>query len=612
MKRIPASFWVVLPALLLGLTGCAFFNTLYNGWEAYDEAWSREEQMILEGSDTADIHEQTEDKYRRAFNKAEKAVNYYPRSTRHHDEAYYLRGLSAFRLGEYSQAINAFNTLRSDFPDSEHVPLSWFYSARAHHAKGDYEKARELYTFILETYPELNEDNRVTLQLAELAAADQGRGAAVRMLEKAYENAAGAYERIRLINRISEYYADLELWEKALSWLKKSPAYDKDYADSYYAVTMRHVQVLRRLERYSDGLELLESLMERGEFFRHGTKMNFEKGELLFALKRYDEAYDLFSDITARKDRDEYDVIGRSWLNMAEISIDIRSDLETGVEELRQARRFLSGELQDTAARRLAGLQDVLASRDSLASLPDTAEAHRLRYRIGEAFWLDGGLPDSALSNFDTLLADTSVSDSLRRVTLYSKAWIYRSLKNDTARSDSIFEHIIDSYPASRAAKEAQEILGREVTVVTRSDSAKACFRDAEKRAEKQEGYSKNAYYRYLVCAGRYKDVEEIAAKSLYAAGREAAERPGGAEGTVDTAAAKVFSRLCERYPESDYCRESRQLMTMGAVKNYLREYEERRDLQEEMDSVSAEQERQEAADTEPESYEIPAFRNWF
>ncbi|ERP32024.1 tetratricopeptide repeat protein [Chitinivibrio alkaliphilus] len=598
-------------ALLLSflfLISCAYFNTLYNGWEAYDTAYEQEQKLLSEGHDSARVTSRTAEQYERAVEKADKVFAQFPRSERFHPNAYFLRGIAAYRLGQYRMSLNSFQSLQAEFPQSSYIPESWLYLGRAYHAMGEYSLARNTYEYVLNSFPDLNENNRVTLLLAEVSAETDGRGGAVEFLITAYESAEEVGQKVYLIERISEYYYDLDLYDDALTWIARLPEFDDSYRSVFYLCDLRRIQILLAQQEYDHAAEKISQGLDRREYLEYRNELTYYRARVLLAQGEKNRAYRLFEEITYRSAADH--IMASSWYTMATISLEVRGDLEQGRTELEEARSYAEGEMLQRIRRRLRGLTSVKEFRTAMEE--ERSENVSLdRYRVGEHFWLDVELPHKALAEFKYLLSDEDLSDSLRVKTLYSKAMLYRQVEADTLRSDSLFQSLIEEYPSSQAAQEAQNIMHQEVTVVTRRDSAAQRFRRSERLAERHDEYSEEVYYHYIITAMQYEDIPDIAAKALYAAGREASRRPTRRDDRLDTVVVQVYSRLCDSYPDSPQCAAVRPALETGAARGYLREYEERVAKEEEY-ATDPLAEEELPADEEPGEPTIPDFSDWF
>jgi outer membrane protein assembly factor BamD (BamD/ComL family) len=208
------------------------------------------------------------------------------------------------------------------------------------------------------------------------------------------------------------------------------------------------------------------------------------------------------------------------------------------------------------------------------------------------------------------LTASFRTPDSTRAKSLYSKAYILKELKKDTLAADSIFNEIIDRYPHFEAAKASQEMLGQPVTLMTRRDSANVQFALAENIfLENEEVYSQEAYYAYLLCAVKYPDIEDVAAQALFAAGLAVNKRNVSNDGTVDTAAVKIFVRLCNEYPQSEHCSHVKNMMNANEVKSYATQYTARIEKTDILD-IKLEEEETEGSAQERKAV-LPDFQSW-
>lgn len=611
-KRLALTF-IILPLI----TGCAFFNALYNGWKAFDKGMKTETELYRDGNDTATVLKATQSDYERSLKKAEKAVSFYPRSTRTHDDAYFLKGRSLFQLQRYAEAIPAFKALQESYPESKHIPQSWLYLGKTYAASGNYPMADETYTYIIDNFPELNQNQEILILKADLAVQMRGKAQAIVFLEEALGRLKDPAKRIYIIDRLGALYSELGMYEKALSFLEQKPVFDKLYTDLYYTASLKEITCHMKLNSFDKGKEILEELLKSRYYIRYHAELRFMLAELYLAENNIDEARDIFDDLSSSGKKDE--IVAKSHFELAKILIDIDGNLEDGKVQLQKVVEITNDpELRSKAKKRLTGLEKVQLFSDSLAAtLDDTVSEWSIRFKIGERYWLDAALPDSALVQYDMILEDTTVAESLYVKTLFSKAWILQEMKADTNAAIEIFNQIVKEYDTYAEAKEAQKLLDQPVTIMIRRDSAEVSFRDAEEKRLNTKGYDKDVYYSYLITAIKYSDIEDIAAKSLYAAGMVVNARPFGVDGEVDTAAAKIFGRLCKEYPESEQCKSIQVMLEDGQVKGFVDQYTEELEKEDsvlEEDSTALAQEIADSSKVEETliPIEIPDFSDWF
>ena len=560
---------LIFPSLL----GCAFMNSLYNGWVSYKKAEKTEERMLEQGADTSEILAETSKDLQRAIDKAQKAIDYYPKAGRAHDDAYYLKGIASFKKQDYSSATFAFETLQNRYPQSKYYPASWLWVGKSYAANEQYLEAEVALAYLVSTYPEYLDHEEVMMLRADIALNLKGKGEAIKLLEERLAQTTDPMHRLYLIDRLGSLFLELQQYQKAVDVLEQIPPFDRKHTALFFSAQYNLARGYNFLQRYDEVAQLLDAMSNNNRYYTHRDKLQLFSGKVYLKQESYDEAEHILLRLANGSGDSEYR--GEAWYLVSTISIDIRADLDRGQSELEKAAKLvvepsLRAKIDDRLASLilLAQLQDTLLNGN-----PDSTDYLATKYKIGEIYWLDSRLPDSALVYFDEILSDPDAPDSLRSSALYAKALIVKSFKDDTLSAIALFEQVIEEYPAKEVAKQSQIELGIDVTVVTRSDSAWVAFTDAEDLREITDGYSKDVYYAYLVSALKYPDVVEVGARGLYAAGLVANERYHGEDGTLDTATVKIFTRLCDKYPESDQCKEIEFKLSDEAVKSYSLAY---------------------------------------
>lgn len=182
----------VLPALLVTLGGCAYFNTFYYAKKYYNQAERQQEEArknaIARGGTTATAgtvagaQVRGSDLYNKAIEKCEKLIREHSDSG-WVDDAYLLMAKAHYGKGDYVAARRELERLQLKFPDSELVPEAMFWNGRTEYADENYPAAQRAWTTLLEQHPKYDGREDVEFFLAE----------SLRQ-ERRFEEAAGAYE----------------------------------------------------------------------------------------------------------------------------------------------------------------------------------------------------------------------------------------------------------------------------------------------------------------------------------------------------------------------------------------------------------------------------------
>jgi tetratricopeptide (TPR) repeat protein len=115
--------------------------------------------------------------------------------------------------------------------------------------------------------------------------------------------------------------------------------------------------------------------------------------------------------------------------------------------------------------------------KDTVDSVKHSVLRNVIDFKIGELFWLEMNLPDSACAHFKRIAQS---NDSLRPKALYCVFYILRNSLRDTANADSLYSSLLKEYPSNIYTKRAQIDCGRKISVHTRLDSAWDAYASAE------------------------------------------------------------------------------------------------------------------------------------
>lgn len=139
---------------------------------------------------------------------------------------------------------------------------------------------------------------------------------------------------------------------------------------------------------------------------------------------------------------------------------------------------------QDSRERRDA-LRRMLALNNANEKIKsDTAKTVQKRFfdsefQIAELFLFKLSEVDSAIQRLDAIIEKSDDSTRVLRAS-YARAFIYDEFKNDPDQAETLYKEIIEKYPSTEYAKQAQVNLGMRVTVKTEEDHAYERFLKAE------------------------------------------------------------------------------------------------------------------------------------
>ncbi|MBZ0267855.1 tetratricopeptide repeat protein, partial [bacterium] len=428
-KRLRAATCVAAAAVLAVSAGggCAYFNTLYNAKQKFNEALEVKERADPEREK---ISSQEERLYAEAFERAAKVVKYYPDS-RWVDDALLLMARSSHEKGDYSTALRKYDEILSFYPDSDLVPRTLVMEARTAIAIRDYDRAvRALNRARDADKKELRGDVTYFLGVVQ-----ESRGS--------LDEALAAYATILEKHKGSQWYAEAGMRAGALATERG----DEAAAVDYFERVRKHARTIR--ERYDGGMHKGQALMAIGEWKRARTtfhdvgdrtanedlrsKAYRMEGEALARSGEPDKAEELYRKLIADFARTE--AAAEAQFAIAE-RYDREGNLERAQEQYELVKEQGTGHPSwQEAARRQTEIERVLTLREEIAAedAEDAEDVERKRFLLAEQLLEKIGDIDGALEEYAALAKDAEGTEWGFRA-LYAEAWV---LENRLANPDS-------------------------------------------------------------------------------------------------------------------------------------------------------------------------------
>lgn len=560
---------IFLMAAVCGLLQCsAYFNTYYNADLAFRQAYAAHEKILRQYPDSIIVSppDDISTKYERVIEKSIKVMDIYSKKTKWHDDALLLMGKAYFYKNMMPKAIGRLTQLQKEFPSSGLIPESYVYLAKACIETGELVKAEDIIHDILEKYPYLNKDQSLSLLLVDISLRREGRAQAIAILEKALKAAKNEETRLDLLLRIGVLYIELNQYDRAISILRSAPRSKKIVLNSY-KMDDALVKCYLEIDSLQLALNLCDNMYSNSRYYPYMPSILYQKGLVLEKMERIDEAIEIYERITEGIDStnvasDTSSVAAKAFYRLALIyqkqlkNYDKAGDMFTMASKMKDSSSMAMAKVRLSAMERLRALRE---QKDSLKTERD--------FKIGEVFLFELDEPDSAYGQFMTLIKENSNDTEFVQKSLCLAAIVARDGLKDTLRADSLFKVVIAAYPSSEFAKKAQEEMNVAVTVKTVKDSAQEAFRNAEKMLYQENANVKDAVQAFYDVYKKYPEIEDVAAKSLFAA--------AWATDVIlqkNVTAKSLYEKICEKYPESDYCTKEAQPRlkivadTLGAI----------------------------------------------
>jgi len=549
IKPCYAVLFISFPVLLLAAAGChPYFNTFYNAEEAYQVAQRDHRKLMRVFPDSIVVtpSEGMAAQYDRAIDKSLKMMEVYPKDRKHQDRAHFLMGKASFYKKDFPVAIGRMHDLQTNYPQSPLVPESQVYVAKSHIMMDNLAIAEDLLLALQKEYPQLDRNQEITMLLVEIAMRRGGRSQALALLEGIRRGALPLEKRLDIILRMADLNYELRQYRKALDLLRGAPR-SRKHPYLMYRVDRSIYFCLDALDSLDPALAHLAAMHRNRAYSDQRYEIMYYQGITLRRMGRADEAIAVLEEIrkmcgkAAGARADTASLCGRTSYELALIYLE-RGEYDKAAVALEEAGKVSGSPVASNASVRLWALKRLKELRTPDSSGRVSAEA---RYSVAELFRFELETPDSAYYYYMELSADTA-ADSLRPRALLAAALVARYQMGNAARADSLLAAVISEFGGTEYARRAQIEMDVEVTVVTAREMAEREFRSAEALLENDAVEGVKAFYNVYT---QYPDMD-IAPRSLHAAAWYTASVL-----QKNRAAMTLYEELCEKYPESVYCK---------------------------------------------------------
>lgn len=468
-----------------GCTCCAYLNHMFNAERLNDQAAELRAARTDSVPDAESSMPGTEErqKYDKIIEKGSRVLERFPKNKKRSAEAVFLIGESFRHKQEWGKAITKYDEFERYFSDNDSMPAVEYQRAYCLYRNHEYNISR----FALEpvvgnkNHPYYFQGLNLLSLLDEQAEfPDQ----AIASLEAVLADTAGTpFMRGKAHFRLAGLY------------FKKS-----DWAKAREHYTAGEIKELNVRERQTAGEQAAECLVNQKQFLQaadeykelyKNPEYESKQPDYLVRIGEVTMLGDHVADalVILQKVNTDYpktEQAARSYFCLGDYEQNKTMNYEKAVVYYDSSflSRSVSSYGQDSRERRDA-LKRLLAMRSQnddarkKDSIPDMSSFFNSEFQIAELFLFKLSESDSALARLTTIIEESNDSVRVLRA-IYAKAFIYDEFMNDPDSAEELYKEIIEKYPDTEYAKQAQVNLGMRVTLKTREDVAKERYMAAE------------------------------------------------------------------------------------------------------------------------------------
>ena len=542
-----------LPVLAL-LTGCVYFNTFFNAEKAYAQALRMREKRIDKNPEDSILATPEEKlKLERSIAKSSKVLELFPDKKKYQPKAIFLIGESYLAMGEYAKAIQKYDELKRFYPAAEEMRVAEFHRAKSLFLNGQYPFARTALEKVIAGTDNPEFRREAMIYLAQLEVKNNSPQAALDLYERLLkEQAHSPLARANVHFEAARLAFELGRWEQARGHAKAEEI-GKLPSRLRYRCDMLSAECLYRLGKVPEGIGELEAMLGIRLYAVFIPEIDLKLAEGRFLLNQPEKAVALLKQVPVRAPKSA--LSAEAFYRLGEYYLQ-------KLRDEKQAKAFYDSAAAAGSSFRYAILalerSQALARLSELRKAPgqDTAadKAHYRDFMIAELFLFRLDNLDSALVRLDRIVGDTRQDTAFSIRAAYARAFIQEEFKKSKPVSDSLYRYVLDRYPNTEYAKQAERNLGLKPTVQTDEDEAHKLFLAAEAVRFGGSNVVAEAIPAYRKVVAGFPATRE-AAKAQFVIAMLFDQMIHGEEkvaGSLDSAKV-AYSVLRDRYPQSPY-----------------------------------------------------------
>lgn len=477
---------VLLVAILFeGCTCCAYLNHMFNAERAFKEAGEIRTARLdsIPGDSSLPMIDERK-KYDRVIEKGSRVLERFPKNKKRTSEAVFLIAESFRHKQEWNSAITKYDEFERYFSDHDSMPTIQYQRAYCLYRNGEYNISRFALDPVLEagkSHPYYYEGLNLLSLLQEKSDLPNE---AIAALENMLADTIGtSYMRGKIHFRLAGLYFKIENWPKA-----REHYLAKEIGELFWREKLtsakQAAECLANQKEYVAAAEEYKKLMPIKEYEDQLSEFIVRYAELLLLGEKVADARMAFQK--AIKDYPRTDFCARSYFHLGDIEQTRKHNYEQALDYYDSSFVCRPGSTwgHDSRERRDALKRMLALQKTNMKIALDTAPAVQKKFfdaefQIAELFLFKLDEVDSAIYRLDAIIEKSDDTTRTLRAS-YARAFIFDEFKNDPEKAEALYKEIIEKYPNTEYAKQAQVNLGMKVTVKTNEDLAYERYLKAE------------------------------------------------------------------------------------------------------------------------------------
>ncbi|HMA76556.1 MAG TPA: tetratricopeptide repeat protein [Candidatus Krumholzibacteriaceae bacterium] len=436
---------LIICMLVIFLSSCVYFNTLYNARRIYSDTEDKREQSK---SSTG-----MEKEYQRVVVKCSKILQNNPDSG-WADDAVFLLGKALFRQGKYDESAKKFEEILDNWPEEKYAPLSLFWLGKIYLNREEFNKALKYTDRFIEKYPE----HEIRFQVMVLAGKISLKLDRKKEALEFYSEVIREADRDEIVEKATAECADLyfsfEQWEDAARFYEKMLHKGISW-EKRYQLSLSLAKCYTNLERCREAIDLYDELLDEVTGKREKAPVLLGKAASYVCIDSMSLAKRFYEDIIGKYPKTLFSAEASYYMGML---------FHQQADSLEKAKEYFSKVGKEAPESQYA--TEALKKSNSIGrllelenegegDLTDEQKAKK-KFYSAELQLSQFGNVEEALRNYRVVL-DSFPEIEISPRAAYAIGWIYQEKMKQNDKALEAYREVIERFPRSAQASGAIE-----------------------------------------------------------------------------------------------------------------------------------------------------------
>ena len=291
--------FIIFAFLLITLTGCAYYNTMFNAEKRFETATTK-----LDESATREVTNDIQKEYLAVIDKCWKLINIHGEDSNYADDALLLIGKSYFQIEDYVKSERFLNQFTLRYKDSNLLSEAYLWLARSLIKLNRDDEAINYLNIIIN---QDDDDEQMALAWFSLGELEYKREAFTTAIEN-YKQCAEYTDEDRLAARaiylVGEIYLEQEDYDQAFE--NFDDVLDYDVPDEMaFDAQMNKVLSMIKMQEYEISTSILYNMLRDSRFLKYEGVIEARLGDCLVLQDEIENAVEQYDFVMENFPRTE-------------------------------------------------------------------------------------------------------------------------------------------------------------------------------------------------------------------------------------------------------------------------------------------------------------------